>query len=103
MMAVLMFSMAGVPPFLGFWAKFAVLETVVRSGLVWLAAVAVIFAIIGAYYYLRVIKLMYFDKPEDKTPLTSSLDMKVVMSVNGLAVLGLGIYPSAASLAGSNI
>ena len=109
MMAVLMFSMAGVPPFLGFWAKFAVLETVVRSGMVWLAVVAVIFAIIGAYYYLRIIKLMYFDKAEDRTPLTSSLDMKVVISANGLAVLALGIYPSAlmtlcaGALAGSNL
>jgi NADH-quinone oxidoreductase subunit N len=109
MMAILMFSMAGVPPFLGFWAKFAVLETVVRSGMVWLAVVAVIFAIIGAYYYLRVIKLMYFDKAEDKTPLTPSFDMKVVISANGLAVLALGIYPGAlmtlcaGALAGSNL
>jgi NADH-quinone oxidoreductase subunit N len=109
MMAILMFSMAGVPPFLGFWAKFTVLETVVRSGMVWLAVVAVVFAIIGAYYYLRVIKMMYFDKSEDRTPLTPSFDMKVIMSANGLAVLALGIYPGAlmtlcaGALAGSNI
>ena len=109
MMAILMLSMAGIPPFLGFWAKFAVLEAVVRSGMVWLAVVAVIFAIIGAYYYLRVIKLMYFDKPEDATPLEPSMDMKVIMSVNGLAVLALGIYPTAlmtlcaGALAGSNL
>ncbi len=95
MMAILMFSMAGVPPFLGFWAKFAVLESVIRSGMVWLAVVAVIFAIIGAYYYLRVVKLMYFDKADDKTPLTSTADMKWIMSINGLAVLVLGIYPGA--------
>ncbi len=95
MMAILMFSMAGVPPFLGFWAKFAVLEAVVRADMVWLAVVAVLFAIIGAYYYLRIIKLMYFDKAEETTPLTSGTDMKLVMSVNGLAVLALGIYPSA--------
>lgn len=109
MMAIMMFSMAGLPPFLGFWAKFAVLETVVRSGMVWLAIVAVLFAIIGAYYYLRLIKLMYFDRAEDTTPLTPSFDMKVVMSANGLAVLALGIYPSAlmtlcaGALAGSNL
>ena len=109
MMTILMLSMAGIPPFLGFWAKFAVLESVVRSGMVWLAVVAVIFAIIGAYYYLRVIKLMYFDKPEDATPLEPSMDMKVIMSVNGLAVLALGIYPTAlmtlcaGALAGSNL
>jgi NADH-quinone oxidoreductase subunit N len=109
MMAILMLSMAGIPPFLGFWAKFAVLESVVRSGLVWLAVVAVIFAIIGAYYYLRVIKLMYFDKAEDPSPLTPSLDMKIIMSANGLAVLALGIYPTAlmtlcaGALASSNL
>jgi NADH-quinone oxidoreductase subunit N len=109
MMAILMLSMAGIPPFLGFWAKFAVLEAVVRSGMVWLAVVAVIFAIIGAFYYLRVIKLMYFDKAEDTTPLESSMDMKIVMSANGLVVLALGIYPTAlmtlcaGALAGSNL
>lgn len=109
MMAILMLSMAGIPPFLGFWAKFAVLEAVVRSGMVWLAVVAVIFAIIGAFYYLRVIKLMYFDKAEDTTPLEPATDMKIVLSANGLAVLALGIYPTAlmtlcaGSLAGSNL
>jgi NADH-quinone oxidoreductase subunit N len=109
MMAILMLSMAGIPPFLGFWAKFAVLEAVVRSGLVWLAVVAVLFAIIGAFYYLRVIKLMYFDRAGDAAPLTPSLDMKIVMSANGLIVLGLGIYPTAlmtlcaGALAGSNL
>lgn len=109
MMAILMLSMAGVPPFLGFWAKFTVLEAVIRSGMVWLAVVAVVFAIIGAYYYLRVIKLMYFDRAEDNTPLTPTLDMKIIMSANGLAVLALGIYPTAlmtlcaAAMAGSNL
>src|SRR3569623_2361268 len=69
MKAILMFSMAVVPPVLGFWAKFAVLESVVRAGMVWLAVVGVIFAIIGAYYYLRLVKLMYFDNADEKTPL----------------------------------
>src|SRR3569623_728743 len=95
MMAILMFSMAGVPPFLGFWAKFAVFESVVRAGMVWLAVVGVLFAIIGAFYYLRVVKFMYFDRAEDKTPLVSTNDMKWVMSANGLAILALGIYPGA--------
>lgn len=95
MMAILMFSMAGVPPFLGFWAKFAVFESVVRAGMVWLAVVGVLFAIIGAFYYLRVIKFMYFDKAEDTMPLEPSGDMKWVMSANGLAILVLGVYPSA--------
>jgi NADH-quinone oxidoreductase subunit N len=95
MMAILMLAMAGIPPFLGFWAKFAVLEAAVHAGLVWLAVVAVIFSIIGAFYYLRVVKLMYFDKTEEDTPLESTLDMKIVMSANGLAVLVLGVYPTA--------
>jgi len=109
MMAILMLSMAGIPPLLGFWAKFAVLEAVVRSGMVWLAIVAVVFAIIGAFYYLRIIKLMYFDKAEDSAPLTPTLDMKIIISANGLAVLVLGIFPGAlmtlcaAALAGSNL
>ncbi|RMD80297.1 MAG: NADH-quinone oxidoreductase subunit NuoN [Gammaproteobacteria bacterium] len=94
-MAVLMFSMAGVPPFLGFWAKFTVLQSVVRADLVWLAVVGVIFAIIGAYYYLRVVKLMYFDRPaEGLPPLPEGGEARVLVSLNGLAVLLLGIYPA---------
>src|SRR3569833_1425392 len=95
MMAILMFSMAGVPPFLGFWAKFAVFEKEVRAGMVWLAVEGVLFAIFGAFYFLRVVKLMYFDRSEDKTPLVSTIDMKCVMSANWLAILALGIYPGA--------
>jgi NADH-quinone oxidoreductase subunit N len=94
-MLILMFSMAGVPPTAGFYAKLSVLRAVVDVGMVWLAVVAVIFSVIGAYYYLRVIKLMYFDRAEDDAPLSSPFDMNAVMSVNGLAVLALGIYPSA--------
>ena len=93
MMLIVMFSMAGVPPFLGFWAKLAVLLQLVSAGMVWLAGVAVVFSIVGAYYYLRIIKLMYFDKPQDSLPLQASADMRVVMSANGLLVLGLGMYP----------
>lgn len=94
MMLILMFSMAGVPPTLGFYAKLSVIQAVVNADLVWLAAVAVIFSIIGAYYYLRIIKLMYFDKAEENTPpITSTPDMKFVLSLNGLAVLALGIFP----------
>ena len=93
MMLILMFSMAGVPPALGFYAKLSVIQAVVNADLVWLAAVAVIFSIIGAYYYLRIIKLMYFDKAEENAPITSTPDMKFVLSLNGLAVLALGIFP----------
>ncbi len=95
MMLILMFSMAGVPPFLGFWAKLSVLLEVIAVGKVWLAAVAVIFSLIGAYYYLRIIKLMYFDSPVDNNQIAVSTDVRVMMSVNGLLVLGLGIYPAA--------
>ncbi len=90
-MMILMFSMAGVPPALGFYAKLAVLQAVIGAGLTWLAVAAVIFSIIGAFYYLRIIKLMYFDKAEDTQPIETSMDMKVVLSANGLGILFLGL------------
>lgn len=95
MMLILMFSMAGVPPTLGFYAKLSVLQAVVNVDMAWLAAVAVLFSVIGAFYYLRIVKLMYFDKPEDAHPLAAGFDMRVAMSANGLAILGLGIFPGA--------
>jgi NADH-quinone oxidoreductase subunit N len=94
-MLILMFSMAGVPPFAGFWAKWFVLKEVVQADYVWLAAVAVMFSLVGAFYYLRVIKLMYFDEPTLKQGIDASQDLKLVFSVNGLAVLALGLAPSA--------
>lgn len=94
-MLVLMFSMAGVPPFAGFWAKWYVLKEVVAAGHVWLAGVGVFFSIIGAYYYLRIVKIMYFDEPVDNSGLEASQDMKLVLSVNGLAIVFLGILPGA--------
>ena len=94
-MMILMFSMAGVPPFLGFWAKLAVIQSVIGADMMWLAAVAVIFSVIGAFYYLRIVKLMYFDKAEDTAALESSADIRFMLSANGLAVLGLGLYPGA--------
>jgi NADH-quinone oxidoreductase subunit N len=93
-MLILMFSMAGVPPTLGFYAKLSVLQAVVGAGFTWLAIVAVIFSIIGAFYYLRIVKLMYFDRAEVSQPLETSTDMKVVLSANGLAILFLGLAPS---------
>ncbi len=92
-MLVLMFSLAGVPPFAGFWAKWYVLKEVVAAGYVWLAALAVFFSIIGAYYYLRIVKLMYFDDSSDPQSLVASQDMKLVLSVNGLAIFLLGVLP----------
>ena len=92
-MLILMFSMAGVPPFLGFWGKWFVLKEVVDAGFVWLAATAVFFSIIGAYYYIRVIKLMYFDKADSMTAIKASKQMRFALSVNGLALLILGLMP----------
>jgi NADH-quinone oxidoreductase subunit N len=92
-MLALMLSMAGVPPLLGFWAKWSVLSQVVNAGLMWLAIVAVLLAVIGAFYYLRIIKLMYFDPPEDSEPLTANLDIRIGVSINALAILALGLMP----------
>jgi NADH-quinone oxidoreductase subunit N len=93
-MLMLMFSMAGVPPFVGFWAKLAVIQAVLHIGSVWLAILAVAFSVIGAYYYLRVVKLMYFDEPTDRAALQGGGGaMRFVLSLNGLAVLALGLFP----------
>ncbi|HQR78419.1 MAG TPA: NADH-quinone oxidoreductase subunit NuoN [Burkholderiaceae bacterium] len=92
-MLMLMFSMAGVPPFVGFWAKLAVIQSVLHIGAVWLAVVAVAFSVIGAYYYLRVVKLMYFDEPAERRALEGSGALRLLLSVNGLAVLVLGLFP----------
>jgi NADH-quinone oxidoreductase subunit N len=92
-MLMLMFSMAGVPPFVGFWAKLAVIQAVLDVGYLWLAIVAVVLSVIGAYYYLRVVKLMYFDEPREIVALQGSGAFKLVLSLNGLAVLLLGVFP----------
>jgi NADH-quinone oxidoreductase subunit N len=93
MMLMVMFSMAGVPPFVGFWAKLAVIQAVLDLGFAWLAILAVLFSVIGAYYYLRVVKLMYFDEPRDTAALQASGALRAVLSINGLAVLALGMFP----------
>ena len=95
MMMLILFSMAGVPPTVGFFAKLFVLEAVVSVDMVWLAVVAVFFSIIGAFYYIRAVKVMYFDKPIDDAPLVSSMDTQVAISINGLAMLGFGLFPAA--------
>jgi NADH-quinone oxidoreductase subunit N len=93
-MLCIMFSMAGVPPFLGFWSKWFVLKELVASGFVELAGIAVFFSIIGVYYYLRIIKLMYFDKPNSMIAVKSSKQMRFVLSINGLLILALGLAPN---------
>jgi len=92
-MLIMMLSMAGVPPFLGFWAKWSVLSELVQSGFVWLAVIAVFFSVIGAFFYLRIVKMMYFEKLEDDTPITASTDMRIVLSANGVLILLLGVIP----------
>ncbi|MCG8039352.1 MAG: NADH-quinone oxidoreductase subunit NuoN [Candidatus Thiodiazotropha taylori] len=94
MMLLLMFSMAGVPPTVGFFAKLFVLDAVISVDLTWLALVGVAFSIIGAFYYIRVVKLIYFDQPEDETPLSIGVDTQVMLSINGLSMLVLGLFPA---------
>lgn len=97
LLAIAMLSMAGLPPTVGFYAKLSVLQAVIQVDLVWLAVVAVLFSVIGLFYYLRIIKVMYFDKPQQEQLPTvkQSLDVKVLLSINGLSLVGLGIFPSA--------
>lgn len=95
MMLLLMFSMAGIPPTVGFFAKLGVLEALIGIHLVWLAAFALLFAIIGAYYYLNVVKVMYFEEAENVSPVGGAWDVRLAISINGLLVLGLGLFPSA--------
>lgn len=92
-MGIAMFSLAGVPPLFGFFAKLLVLKAAIDAGFLWLAIVAIVFAIIGIYYYLRVVKVMYFDEPLSSAPIQAPFDMRAVLSVNGLLLLVLGIVP----------
>jgi NADH-quinone oxidoreductase subunit N len=87
---VFMFSMAGVPPTLGFFAKLSVIQAVVEVGLTWLAVLAVLFAVVGAFYYLRVIKLVYFDPPEDEArEISAAADLRVLLSANAVGLIVL--------------
>jgi NADH-quinone oxidoreductase subunit N len=96
-MLILMFSLAGLPPTGGFFAKYAVLAAAVAAGQVWLAVVAVLFSLIGAFFYLRIVKLMYFDEPDGHAPgagvVEGPREMRALLTVNGLALLALGILP----------
>lgn len=92
-MLLLMFSMTGIPGTVGFYSKWLVLKSVIDVGMVWLAVVAVLFAVIGAFYYLRVLKMVYFDSSEQGQPLQAPFGMRAVLAVNGIAVLLLGIFP----------
>jgi NADH-quinone oxidoreductase subunit N len=98
-MLLLMFSLAGIPPTVGFYAKLVVLQSLLGDSLqgpmLWLAIIAVMFSLVGAFYYLRVVKVMYFDEPlaGSAVPIAATTDMRVALSVNGVLVLVLGILP----------
>ncbi|RUL79748.1 NADH-quinone oxidoreductase subunit NuoN [Dyella choica] len=94
LMMLALFSLAGVPPMFGFFAKLLVLQAAIHAGMLWLAIVGAVFAIIGLYYYLRVVKVMYFDKPEAGTEVRLQADftLRLVLSLNALVLLGLGLY-----------
>ena len=95
-MALFMFSLAGIPPLVGFYAKFAVLQALVSTGVkgyIILAVVAVLLSLVGAYYYLRIVKTMFFDEPADTTPIRGEVGATVLLALNGLAALGFGLLP----------
>jgi NADH-quinone oxidoreductase subunit N len=97
-MMITMFSLAGVPPTVGFYAKFSVLSAAFATGAAWLVVFAVMMSLVGAYYYLRVVKLMYFDDPVVALPVAghgqaARTDARFLLAVNGIALLVLGIVP----------
>jgi NADH-quinone oxidoreductase subunit N len=92
-MSLLMFSLAGVPPMVGFAAKFSVLQAVLHTGATWLTVLAVMFSLIGAFYYLRVVKVMWFDEPADTAPIAVFADTKLVLGLNAVAVVAFGVMP----------
>lgn len=94
MMMLVMFSMAGVPPVVGFWAKLLVLKALVDANMITVAVVGLLFAVVGAFYYLRVVKTMYFDAPDNDAPIEIPLANKCVYSLNCLVLLYLGLFPA---------
>jgi NADH-quinone oxidoreductase subunit N len=93
-MLFVMLSMAGVPPFIGFYSKLFILQQVISAGYVYLAVTAVVFAVISAYYYLQIIKSMYFDDTEKEVTVSAPIDMRIILSINGVLILVLGLMPS---------
>ncbi len=93
MMLVVMLSMAGVPPFIGFYSKFFILQQVVSAGFVTIAIIAVVFAVISAYYYLQIIKSMYFDEADKEATIFAPMDMQLVLSINAVLILVVGLFP----------
>jgi NADH-quinone oxidoreductase subunit N len=94
LMLLIMFSLTGIPPTAGFYAKLVVISATVSAGYIWLAVAAVLFSLVGAFYYLRVVKLMYFDDPVDASPLEWRPAFAALLSVNGLLLLAWGVLPA---------
>jgi NADH-quinone oxidoreductase subunit N len=92
-MLILMFSLAGIPPTIGFYAKLAVLKAVIDAGMIWLAVLAVMMSLVGAFYYLRIVKMVYFDEPVDTHALRPVPSAQALLAVNGALVLLLGLVP----------
>jgi NADH-quinone oxidoreductase subunit N len=92
-MLMVMISMAGIPPSVGFFAKLSVLRAALTAGYTWLVVLAVLMSLVGAYYYLRIVKVMYMDEPVDTHPIEGDFDMRVLLSLNGLAIFALGVLP----------
>jgi len=95
LLVVIVFSLAGVPPFVGFWAKWFVLKELVAAGHVTAAVVAVIFSVVAAYYYLRLLKLAFFESPDSRTPVPEAGRVPALVSLNGLLLVLMGLFPSA--------
>jgi NADH-quinone oxidoreductase subunit N len=94
LMLVVMFSLAGIPPTVGFFAKLFVLQAILQIGLVWLVVYAVVLSVVGAYYYLRAVKLMYMDDPVDTTPIVVRGDLNAALSLNAAAIVFFGVAPA---------
>ncbi|WP_349675722.1 MULTISPECIES: NADH-quinone oxidoreductase subunit NuoN [unclassified Thiothrix] len=92
-MMLLLFSMAGIPPTVGFYAKLSIIQAVMQAGYLWPAIIMVVMSVIGAFYYLRAIKMMYFDKPDNAEPITAEADFNILLGVNGVLMLVLGLFP----------
>jgi len=101
-MMLLMFSLAGLPPMIGFYAKLSVLQAVLGTGQIWLVVMAVLLSLIGAFYYLRVVRLMYFEDPIDNSVIVANQDMRIALSFNGAVVLVLGLLPGSLMTACAN-
>ncbi len=95
-MAIFMFSLAGIPPTVGFYAKLAVLQALVSTNValyIWLAVIAVLLSLVAAFYYLRVVKVMFFDEPTDTHAIASTGEVRTLLSLNGAAILVFGLLP----------